>query len=283
MVSARSSVDPPRQATAALPEVPSGAAARRRQLDRLVERERLAAIGVTAAKLAHEIGNPLNGMLLNLQLLARRIAARQPHDRLAGLVERVEGEVLRMAKLLEEFRGMSRRQSFLLEPVFPLALLEHLEADHRAEYEAEGVCLELCCQPGLPALHVDRCKMLQVLLNLGKNAVEAMRPSGGTLTLGAHAEQGGVLVTVADTGPGVADGIDVFEPFATTKPDGTGLGVPVARQIVAGHGGELRYESVPGQGTTFMVWLPVVAVAREPAARATPFSAASDASTSDSR
>lgn len=232
--------------------------ARRRQLDRLVERERLAAIGVTAAKLAHELGNPLNGMLLNLQLLARRVAAHQSHDRLAGLVARVEGEVLRMARLLEEFRGMSRRQSFLLEPVTPRALLEHLVADHRAEYEAQGVRFELRCERDLPALHVDRCKMLQVLLNLGKNAVEAMRPAGGTLVLGARAERGGVLVTVADTGPGVPEGIDVFEPFATTKPEGTGLGVPVARQIVAGHGGELRYESVPGHGTTFMVWLPVV-------------------------
>jgi two-component system NtrC family sensor kinase len=258
MARPRPSIDPSREATAGAHEAP-GSDVRRRQLERLVERERLAAIGVTAAKLAHELGTPLNGMLLNLQLLARRIAACQPYDRLAGLVERVEGEVLRMARLLEEFRGMSRRQPFLLEPVAPRELLEHLEADHRAEYEAQGVHLELRCEPDLPALCVDRCKMLQVLLNLGKNAVEAMRPHGGTLTLGARTERGGVLVTVADTGPGVPEGIDVFEPFATTKPDGTGLGVPVARQIVAGHGGELRYESVPGQGTTFMVWLPVVA------------------------
>jgi two-component system, NtrC family, sensor kinase len=230
--------------------------ARRRQLERLRDRERLAAVGAVAAKLAHEIGNPINGMLLNLQLLSRRIDARQPHERLAVLVARVEGEVQRMARLLEEFRGMSRRQVFLLEPTVPRALLEDLAADHRAEYEARGVRLVLRCEPDLPPVRVDRCKMVQVLLNLGKNAVEAMRPRGGTLTLGARAEQGGVLVTVADTGPGVADGVDVFEPFATTKPDGTGLGVPVARQIVAGHGGELRYESVPGRGTTFMMWLP---------------------------
>lgn len=163
-----------------------------------------------------------------------------------------------MTRLLDEFRGMSRRQSFLLEPVAPRALLEHLVADHRAEYEARSVRLVLRCKPGLPAIRIDRCKMLQVLLNLGKNAVEAMGRGGGTLTLGARVERDGVLMTVADTGPGVPDGIDVFEPFATTKPDGTGLGLSVARQIVAGHGGELRYESHPGHGTTFMVWLPVV-------------------------
>ena len=231
--------------------------ARQRQRERLRERERLAAIGAAAAKLAHEIGNPLNGMLLNLQLLGRRVASRQPHERLGVLVRRVESEVQRMTRLLDEFRGMSRRQSFLLEPVDPRALLEHLLADHRAEYEARGVRLVLACEPRLPEIHVDRCKMLQVLLNLGKNAVEAMGRAGGTLTLGARVELDGVLVTVADTGPGVPDGIDVFEPFATTKPDGTGLGLSVARQIVASHGGELRYQSEPGRGTTFMVWLPL--------------------------
>jgi two-component system sensor histidine kinase HydH len=230
---------------------------RQRQLERQLERERLAAIGAAAARLAHEVGNPLNGMLLNLQLLGRRIAARQPYERLETLVDQVEGEVQRMAKLLDEFRGMSRRQAFLLEPVIPQALLEHLAADHRAEYEARGVRLVLCYEPDLPAVRVDRSKMLQVLLNLGKNAVEAMGRAGGTLTLGAQADKGGVIVTVGDTGPGVADGIDVFEPFATTKADGTGLGLPVARQIVAGHGGELSYQSEPGHGTTFIVWLPV--------------------------
>lgn len=227
--------------------------ARRRRL----ERERLAAIGAAAAKLAHEVGNPINGMLLNLQLLGRRIAARQPHERLEALVSRVEGEVQRMARLLDEFRGMSRRQAFLFEAVSPKALLEHLVTDHRAEYEARGVRVVLCYEPDLPAIRVDRCKMLQVLLNLGKNAVEAMGRAGGTLTLGAHAEEDGVVVTVGDTGPGVADDIDVFEPFATTKPDGTGLGLPVARQIVAGHGGRLSYRSEPDCGTTFSVWLPL--------------------------
>lgn len=242
-------------------DVGSGVASRD-AVGRLVDRERLAILGATAAKLAHELGNPLNGMLLNLQLLARRIAARQAHARLEVLVHRVEGEVLRMARLLEEFRGMSRRQSFRYEPVAPRALLEHLAIDHRAEYEARGIRLEVCCEPNVPTLHIDRCKLLQVLLNLGKNAVEAMGGSGGTLTLGARPERGGVLVTVTDTGPGVPDGIDVFEPFATTKPDGTGLGLPVARQIVAAHGGELDYRSAPGQGTTFMVWLPLASPPR---------------------
>lgn len=239
------------------PELRRGDDARRRQLERLEDRERLAAIGAAAAKLAHEIGNPINGMMLNLQLLERRIAARQPHERLAGLVQRVEDEVQRMARLLEEFRGMSRRQVFLLEAVDPRALLEDLATDHRLEYETRGVRLVLACEPHLPEVRVDRGKMLQVLLNLGKNAVEAMGSAGGTLTLGARVERGGVLVTVSDTGPGVPDDVDVFEPFTTTKPDGTGLGLSVARQIVAGHGGELGYESEPDQGTTFMVWLPL--------------------------
>jgi signal transduction histidine kinase len=225
---------------------------------RQAERERTAAVGTAAAKLAREIGLPLNGMLMNLQLLERRIEGRQPHERLEVLVRRVEGEVRRMAVLLEEFRGMSQQQSFLREPVAPAALLERVAGDHRAAHEAHCIRLELRCDPALPTIHVDRTKMLQVLLNLGKNAIEAMEGAGGTLTLGACACEGGVLVTVTDTGPGVPDGIDVFEPFATTKPHHPGLGLAVAQQIVAGHGGELGYQSVAGHGTTFTVWLPLV-------------------------
>jgi signal transduction histidine kinase len=227
---------------------------------RQAEHEHLVAVGTAAAKLAHEIGNPLNGMLMNLQLLERRIEGRQPHAQLEVLVRRVEGEVRRMAVLLAEFRGMSQPQPFLREPVGPAALLEQLAGDRRAEYEAHGVRLELRCDPALPAIHVDRSKLLQVLRNLGKNAVEAMGSAGGTLTLGACACDGGVLVTVTDTGPGVPDGIDVFEPFTTTKPHAPGLGLAVAQQIVAGHGGELGYQRAPGQGTTFMVWLPLAAL-----------------------
>jgi two-component system, LuxR family, sensor kinase FixL len=225
--------------------------------ERLVERERLVAIGTTSAKFAHEVGNPLNSMLMNLQLIQRRIAKQVPTDQLAPLVQRVESEVRRLAGLLHEFRSMSRRQPFELRRVQPPALLRDLAEDQRATCESRGVRLEVAWEPELPAIQIDREKLTQVLLNLVKNAIEAMGEAGGVLGLRARDDGVHVVLEVSDTGPGIPEGIDVFEPFLTTKREGTGLGLPVARQIVAGHGGELTYQSSPGRGTTFSVRLPI--------------------------
>jgi two-component system, LuxR family, sensor kinase FixL len=224
--------------------------------ERLVERERLVAIGTTSAKFAHEVGNPLNSMLMNLQLIQRRITKHVPSDQLAPLVARVESEVRRLGSLLNEFRSMSRRQPFELRRVEPHLFLRDFAEDHRAACESRGVRLEVTCEPELPAMHIDREKLTQVLLNLVKNALDAMA-SGGVLTLRARDDGVHVVLEVSDTGAGIPAGLDVFEPFLTTKREGTGLGLPVAQQIVASHGGELNYHSTPGRGTTFSVRLPL--------------------------
>jgi two-component system sensor kinase FixL len=225
--------------------------------ERLIERERLVAIGTTSAKFAHEVGNPLNSMLMNLQLIQRRIVKNVPSAQLAPLIERVESEVRRLGSLLNEFRSMSRRQPFELRRIEPSTLLRELAEGHRAECESHGVELEVAWEPELPAIQLDREKMTQVLLNLVKNGMEAMGEAGGVLALRARDDGAHVVIEVSDSGPGVPDGIDVFEPFLTTKREGTGLGLPVARQIVAGHGGEITYHSTPGRGTTFSVRLPI--------------------------
>jgi len=97
--------------------------------------------------------------------------------------------------------------------------------------------------------------MKQVLLNLARNGIEAM-PRGGTLTFEARASDDSVVIRVADTGVGIEPGLEIFNFFTTTKPDGTGLGLPISRRIVEAHGGTLTYESAPGRGTTFNVTLP---------------------------
>jgi signal transduction histidine kinase len=108
----------------------------------------------------------------------------------------------------------------------------------------------------LPQVYVDPEKLRQVLLNLCNNAIEAM-PSGGTLTLKAYAEADEVIMEIIDTGSGIPAGFDVFEPFATTKEKGTGLGLMIVRQILAAHHGSVTYESDVGKGTTFRVTLPL--------------------------
>ncbi len=224
--------------------------------ERLVERERLVAIGTTSAKFAHEVGNPLNSMLMNLQLIQRRILKDVPSHELAPLVERVETEVRRLTSLLNDFRGMSRQQPFELRRIDPRALLSEFAEDHRAACESRGVQLVIEGEAEQPTVHIDRAKITQVLLNLVKNAVEAMA-SGGTITLRARHDAMHIVFEVADTGAGIPDGVDVFEPFRTTKGEGTGLGLAVAQQIVASHHGEITYESSPGVGTTFFVRLPL--------------------------
>jgi two-component system sensor histidine kinase HydH len=98
--------------------------------------------------------------------------------------------------------------------------------------------------------------MKQVILNLYKNAVEAM-PNGGGLTLRTACSEEGISLQIADTGAGIADGLDVFQLFKTTKPEGTGLGLPIVKQIISEHRGTISYVSEPGKGTTFTIVLPL--------------------------
>jgi len=103
---------------------------------------------------------------------------------------------------------------------------------------------------------VDIDKMKQVILNLAKNAIEAM-PHGGKLSFNAVATNGAVTLDVSDTGAGIPPEVNIFEPFFTTKSFGTGIGMTIVRQIIAAHGGSLSYRSEPGKGTTFSIKLPI--------------------------
>ncbi|HXG21716.1 MAG TPA: PAS domain S-box protein [Methylomirabilota bacterium] len=226
--------------------------------EHLMDRERLAAIGATAAKLVHEIGNPLNGMAVATQLLERRLnRQRETSDEkvLAG-IQLLRGEIERLSRLLQEFRSLSRQQQFTLQPTNLITLVQEFVAMESAQYTERGVSIQQHLPQELPLVMADEDKLKQVLLNLGKNAIEAM-PDGGTLTLRLHNTGKRITLEVADTGRGIPAGVDIFEPFVTTKPDGTGLGLPIVRQIVAAHNGTLSYTSEPGKGTTFLITLPL--------------------------
>jgi two-component system sensor histidine kinase HydH len=110
--------------------------------------------------------------------------------------------------------------------------------------------------PGVPPIGVDEDKLKQALLNLFKNAVEAM-PNGGDLILAVAHSDDQVVIKISDTGSGIAPDVDIFAPFYTTKKEGTGLGLIVVRQIIAAHDGTITFSSEPGKGTTFTVSLPV--------------------------
>jgi signal transduction histidine kinase len=224
--------------------------------DQLLERERLAAIGATAAKLVHEVGNPLNGMAVATQLLQRRLRKYDLDDTVHVAVRALMEQILRLSNLLQEFRSLSRRQEFTWRPTELTAVVQEVLAAELPLYTERGIAVEQVCAREIPLVQADGEKLQQVVLNLCKNAVEAM-PAGGTLTLRVHGVGEQVTLEVADTGVGIPAGLNIFEPFVTTKAEGTGLGLAIVQQIVEVHGGTLTYTSVPGQGTTFRMVLPV--------------------------
>lgn len=227
---------------------------------RAVEQERLAAIGATSATFAHEVGNPLNSMSMHAQLLERRLAKLGDviDEGIRGNVTALQSELTRLTNLMAEFRALARRDRM---SVLPTNLDELAREVLRAEspvIHGAGVRVTTDLAEGMRAELVDGGKIKQVLLNLVKNAVEAM-PDGGELHVAGSITDDDVIITVRDSGVGIREGVDPFEPFATTKLEGTGLGLPVARQIVSAHGGTLSYEAAPQGGTAFTLALPRIA------------------------
>ena len=225
--------------------------------ERLLERERLAAIGTTAASFAHEIGNPLNSMYMHAQLLERRLA-RQPDDvdpRVQASLAALLGETRRLSHLLDEFRALARRHRLSVVPTDLISLIQDVLGTETPTLNARGITVARELPEHLRTSFIDAEKVRQVLLNLIKNAADAM-PDGGQLSLRVIESDSRVRVEVRDTGCGVPGDIDAFEPFVTSKPEGTGLGLPVALQIVQAHGGTLRYEPAEGGGTVFILELP---------------------------
>lgn len=230
---------------------------KQRLQEQLIERERLAIIGTTAAKLAHEIGNPLNGMSMSAQLLQQRLAKASVSDaQIPKLISILLDEMARLTSLLQEFRSLSRREQFLFEPVAIPELVTDLLATESSHYTACGVTVKQAIPAHLPLVRADRDKLRQVLLNLCKNAIEAM-PQGGTLSLRAESAEGQLRIEVSDTGEGIPEDMNILELFVTSKKKGTGLGLPIVQQIMAAHHGSLTYTSTRGQGTTFQLSLPL--------------------------
>ena len=238
-------------------------AARERELGEkqaaLVRAERLAAIGSVAAQITHEIRNPLSSIGLNAELLAEEIPADDERGgearRLLGSIAR---EVDRLAEITEEYLRFARLPAPDLAPEDVSALLADLVSFVRPELEGAGIEVRVDAEPDLVAM-VDDGQLRQALLNLLRNAREAMA-GPGVLSLVARRHGDGVELSVADTGPGIpaTQQARIFDPFFTTKKRGTGLGLTLTGQIVAGHGGTIELSSAPGAGTTFTVRLPGV-------------------------
>lgn len=223
----------------------------------LLENSRLATIGATAAKLAHEIGNPLNGMYVSAQLLERYLTREGTlaDEKISLTFHSVVSELKRLNSLLNDFRSFYRSDRYDFRPVLLSTVAEEVLALQRAHYINRGILVNQDIPADLPPVMADSDKLKQVFLNLCKNAAEAM-PDGGKLTVRASKGPKDAIVEVSDTGRGIPEGIDIWAPFTTTKSRGTGLGLMIVRQIVADHRGTITYASEPAKGTTFRLTLP---------------------------
>jgi PAS domain S-box-containing protein len=223
----------------------------------LVENERLVAIGTTAAKIGHELANPLNGMSLTIQLLEQRLKKRSNliDPQITSTVDRLHTEVSRLSTLLEQFRSLSRREKFDFQRTTLTALVGEAIEIEMPRYGELGIQVESSLPSNLPTITVDIDKMKQVIFNLTKNAAEAMA-GGGRISIKGSVSENSIVLEISDTGTGIPAGIDIFEPFFTTKPQGTGIGLSIVQQIVSAHGGSISYSSEHGKGTTFVITLP---------------------------
>jgi PAS domain S-box-containing protein len=226
------------------------------------ERERLQTIGATAGNLTHEIGNRLNGISTTIQMLEHALV---PHQVLSDVLvtetlSDLKAETQHLQAVLQDLYILTDVGQLDLQPLDITALtleILHLQEPHLLR---RRIHVEHCAQSALPLVHADRHKLFQVLCSLCANAAEAML-NGGTLTIREQLEGNHISVCVQDTGVGIADGAPVFEPFMTTKPGGSGLGLTLVKQIITAHGGTVTYVSTPGRGTTFTVTLPLASAA----------------------
>lgn len=232
-------------------------AAIKRARAELVQAERLTTIGKMAAHITHEIRNPLSSIGLNIELLEEEIATSGEAEP-AQLVTAIKGEVDRLSRISEQYLSVARRPRPTLSRERADDLVRELGAFVRIELDRAGVSLAIETEPDLPELELDESQLRQAMLNLIRNAREAMQ-QGGSLTVSVARRGANVEICVDDTGPGIPDDVrqSIFDPFFTTKQRGTGLGLAVTREIIEAHRGTITCESRKGGGTRFRIALPI--------------------------
>jgi signal transduction histidine kinase len=175
---------------------------------------------------------------------------------LQSLLGSATQEIKRLGCLLQDFRSFVRPQKYYFEAIDLAGLIDEAINTEKLLYDSMGIKVKFEFPDGLSPVMVDEEKIKQAILSICKNAVEAM-PSGGVLTFRAYELEGGIFLEIADTGGGIPAGLEIFEPFLTTKPLGSGLGLPIVSQIISAHKGTIDYASEAGKGTTFKIGLPV--------------------------
>ena len=233
----------------------------RRTAQQTIESERLNALRLLAAGVAHEIGNPLNSLHIHLQLMERSV--QKLHDgektELQQSIDVARSEVNRLDSIVTQFLKAIRPSRPQLRPENVNTIVEEAVRFFAPELQDREILIEQELRSDLPLLQLDRDQMKQAFYNVIKNSVEAMHRRG-TLRIRTDLADTHVIVRFEDSGGGMsAENLSrVFEPYFTTKPSGSGLGLLIVRRIVREHGGELSIESNQGKGLTLTIRLPFI-------------------------
>jgi len=233
----------------------------RRTAQQTIESERLNALTLLAAGVAHEIGNPLNSLHIHLQLMERSVQKLDDGAKaeLQQSIDVARSEVNRLDSIVTQFLRAVRPSQPQLRPENVNTIVEEAVRFFTPEIQDRDIVVEQELRSDLPLLQLDRDQMKQAFYNVIKNSLEAMQRHG-TLRIGTDLDDTHVFVRFVDTGSGMsaANLSRVFEPYFTTKPAGSGLGLLIVRRIVREHGGELSIESSQGKGLTLTIRLPYI-------------------------
>jgi len=241
----------------------------RESRERVARAERVAAWREAARRIAHEIKNPLFPMQMAMETL--RKAFKNQHPELPSIAEEsttvVLEEIRSISRMVSEFSEFARLPRPKIERTEPVRILEHARTLYGTLPSHIALRIETGGVDGA-VVAADQEQIARAMINLVKNAIEALGEAPGTITLAAQAARraarDGVSLEVRDTGPGLSDEVKekLFAPYFTTKPEGTGLGLSIVERIVTEHDGAIDVESEPGKGSTFRIWLPAFAAAK---------------------
>lgn len=222
---------------------------------RLVQQERIAALGRAAAQVAHEVKNPLTGILLYSLHLKSKIEKTSENE--VALVDKIVGTINHLIGTVDHILSFARPVTLTPRPANINQIVNDILELLRPQITANKIEVQLSLLDEAASGLIDESLMRGALMNLMLNAIEAM-PNGGTLNIKSESTDGMLRLEITDTGRGIGEeeAKNIFEPFYTTKKQGLGLGMPYAKKIVEQHGGALTLNSRVGEGTTISITLP---------------------------
>lgn len=234
--------------------------ATRREAEDSLESERLNALTLLAAGVAHEIGNPLNSLDIHLQLLARKIRKLPPGDRkpLEENLDTARREIQRLDTILRQFLEAIRPTTPQRDPCDLHRIIDDTLKLLEPELASRDIAVELDLAREFPPMNLDATQFQQVIYNLLRNAYQALQGDGGRIRITTGFNDYECRISISDNGSGIPPEQmgSLFEPYRTTKQSGTGLGLLIVRRVVREHGGEIEIESEPDVGTTIHIHIP---------------------------